>query len=64
MVATKEVVWLPTDKRYHHRQLEEWFVGYFDYGFDQLTESEAKYVLGSKKDAEFIKSRLIAAREG
>jgi len=53
-----------TSLRDRYGQLEEWFVGYFGYGFDQLTESEAKYILGSKKDAEFIKNRLIAAREG
>jgi hypothetical protein len=53
-----------TSLRDQYGQLEEWFVGCFGYGLDKLTESEAKYILGSKKDAEFIKNRLIAAREG
>ena len=44
--------------------LESWLVGYLGYGFDKLTESEARYILGSKKDVEFVKDRIIAAREG
>ena len=42
--------------------LESWIVGHLGYGFDRFTES--RYILGSKKDAEFIKNRIIAAREG
>ena len=44
--------------------LESWIVGHLGYGFDRFTESEARYILGSKKDVEFIKNRIIAAREG
>lgn len=53
-----------TSLREKYGQLEEWFKGYFGYGFSQLTESEARYILGSKQDVAAIKNRLIAAREG
>lgn len=49
--------------REKYGQLEEWFNEYVGYGFDKLTESEARYILGSKQDAIAIKNRIIAARE-
>lgn len=52
-----------TSLRERYGQLEEWFEKYLGYGFDRLTESEARYILGSKQDADTIKNRIIAARE-
>lgn len=50
--------------REKYGQLEKWFEVYLGYDFSRLTESEARYIIGSKQDADTIKNRLIAAREG
>jgi len=45
----------------HGNELENWWRQTFGYGFDQLTESEARY-LERSDDALSIRDRLIAAR--
>lgn len=45
----------------HGRQLEEWWIATFGYGFESLTESEARYLTRSP-DADTIRARLAAAR--
>jgi hypothetical protein len=45
----------------HGRELEEWWFATFGYGFERLTESEARYLTRSP-DAHTIRTRLIAAR--
>jgi hypothetical protein len=45
----------------HGNELENWWHQTFGYGFDQLTESEARY-LERSDDALSIRDRLIAAR--
>jgi hypoxanthine-guanine phosphoribosyltransferase len=45
----------------HGNELENWWLQTFGYGFDQLTESEARY-LERSDDALSIRDRLIAAR--
>lgn len=47
--------------KYH--ELEHWWISFFGYRFDSLTESEARYILGSKKDVDFIRNRIIAERQ-
>lgn len=47
--------------KYH--ELEHWWIRFFGYGFDCLTESEARYLINSKKDADFIRNRIIAERQ-
>lgn len=44
----------------HGRELEEWWIATFGYGFEKLTESEARY-LARSKDAHTIRARLAAA---
>jgi hypoxanthine-guanine phosphoribosyltransferase len=48
-------------EKYH--ELESWWIEFFGYGFDCLTESEARYVLNSKKDANAIRNRIITERQ-
>jgi hypoxanthine-guanine phosphoribosyltransferase len=45
----------------HGQKLEEWWIATFGYGFDRLTESEAKYLIRSD-DADTATARIIAAR--
>lgn len=45
----------------HGRNLEEWWLASFGYGFERLTESEARY-LGRADNADTISKRLAAAR--
>jgi hypothetical protein len=47
--------------RAKHEQLEDWFRKTFGYGFEQLTESEARY-LTRAEDADTIRNRIAAAR--
>lgn len=47
--------------KYH--ELEDWWIEFFGYGFDCLTESEARYILASKKDANAVRNKIIAERE-
>lgn len=48
-------------RRKHGAQLEEWWIATFGYGFERLTESEARYLTRSD-DAHAIPERLAAAR--
>jgi hypothetical protein len=52
-----------TTLREKYHELEHWWTNFFGYGFDSLTESEARYLIGSKKDADFIRNRIIAERQ-
>ena len=52
-----------TNLRGNYNELESWWIDFFGYGFDCLTESEARYILNSKKDADFIRNRIIAERQ-
>lgn len=45
----------------HGRELEEWWTTTFGYGFERLTESEARY-LARSPNADTIRTRLAAAR--
>jgi hypothetical protein len=48
-------------RKKHGRELEEWWIATFGYGFESLTESEARYLTRSR-DADAIRARLAAAR--
>lgn len=47
--------------RAKHGKLEEWFRGIFGYGFERLTESEARY-LTRAENVDVIRNRLAQAR--
>jgi hypoxanthine-guanine phosphoribosyltransferase len=47
----------------HGSALEEWWEETFGYGFDLLTESEARY-LTRADNAQLIPDRILAARQG
>jgi len=44
-------------------ELEKWWVNYFGYQFDCLTESEARYIIKSGADADTIRNRIITERQ-
>ena len=46
----------------HGDELETWWKNNFGYGFDYLTESEARY-LERADSAQLIRDRLLAARQ-
>jgi hypoxanthine-guanine phosphoribosyltransferase len=48
-------------RKKHGQKLEEWWLATFGYGFDRLTESEAKYLIRSN-DADTASARIAAAR--
>ncbi|MEI6708829.1 MAG: hypothetical protein WCK96_17030 [Methylococcales bacterium] len=48
-------------EKYH--ELEHWWINYFGYGFNCLTESEARYLIYSKKNVDAIRDRIIAERQ-
>ena len=48
-----------TTLRKKHGQLEDWWQNYFGFGFDYLTESEARYLVNSP-DADTIRDRILA----
>jgi hypothetical protein len=48
-------------RRKHGRQLEEWWIDTFGYSFEQLTESEARYIT-RVDNADTVRARLIDAR--
>ena len=48
-------------KKKHGKQLEEWWLATFGYGFERLTQSEARYLLRID-DANSIPERLALAR--
>jgi len=45
----------------HGEKLEEWWIAAFGYGFERLTESEARYLTRSD-DADAASARIVAAR--
>ena len=45
----------------HGKELEDWWRSTFGYGFERLTESEARY-LTRAEDADTIRNRLAQAR--
>ena len=47
----------------HGPELEEWWKEVYGYGFDCLTESEARY-LSRADSAQLIRDRILAARQG
>lgn len=47
-------------RRKHGSELEQWWHSTFGYGFERLTESEARYLLRGN-DAHTISARLVAA---
>ncbi len=49
--------------RKNYNELEYWWISFFGYGFDCLTESEARYIINSKKTAVEIRDRIIAERQ-
>lgn len=48
-------------RKKHGQKLEEWWIATFGYGFDRLTESEAKYLIRSD-DANTATARIVASR--
>lgn len=48
--------------REKHSDLEQWWHTLFGYGFDGLTESEARYLINAD-DADTIRNRVLAARQ-
>ena len=46
--------------REKHEHIENWWIDYFGFGFDCLTESEARYLIRTP-NAEHIRDRIIAA---
>lgn len=46
----------------HGEALEQWWKKEFGYGFDRLTESEARYLVNSP-DADTIRNRIAAAKQ-
>ena len=52
---------LLTLREKHGNELEQWWIDTFGYGFERLTESEARY-LARADDAHSIAARIIAAR--
>jgi DNA repair protein RadC/GNAT superfamily N-acetyltransferase len=48
--------------RQKHADLEPWWREQFGYGFDGLTESEARYILVSGQSSDAIRNRVTAAR--
>jgi hypoxanthine-guanine phosphoribosyltransferase len=46
--------------REKHEHIETWWIDYFGFGFDCLTESEARYLIRTP-DAEHIRDRILAA---
>jgi hypoxanthine-guanine phosphoribosyltransferase len=44
-------------------ELEKWWNDYFGYGFDCLTESEARYIVKSGANADTIRDRIITERQ-
>lgn len=44
-------------------ELEHWWREFFGYGFDCLTESEARYILKSEKDVDSLRNRIITERQ-
>lgn len=54
----------PLDKlRKKYGELEQWWREFFGYGFEYLTEWEAKYILNSKKPADEVRDRILAAQK-
>jgi len=47
----------------HGNDLETWWQQEFGYGFDRLTQSEARY-LERSPDADTIRKRVVEARQG
>ena len=46
-----------------YEPLETWWQQEFGYGFDSFTESEARYLIKSRQDADTIRTRVLAARQ-
>ncbi len=49
--------------RRNYEKIEEWWIIFFGYDFSRLTESEARYIINSKKNANEIRDRIIAERQ-
>ena len=49
--------------RMRYADLEPWWIKIFGYGFDRLTESEARYLLKSGQTANAIRNRILAERQ-
>jgi len=47
----------------HGPELEKWWIRQYGYGFDALTESEARYLVRAD-DADHIRNRIAQARSG
>ncbi len=45
----------------HGKQLEDWWQEHFAFGFDCLTESEARYLIRTP-DADTVRNRILAQR--
>lgn len=49
-------------KSKHGEELEQWWKKEFGYGFDRLTESEARYLVNSP-DADTIRNRMVETKQ-
>ncbi|WP_304334515.1 phosphoribosyltransferase [Conchiformibius steedae] len=50
--------------RQQHGDLENWWRTRFGYGFDALTEWEARFILNARTTTETVRNRIIAAGNG
>lgn len=50
--------------RQQHGDLEQWWHQHFGYGFDKLTEWEARFIIHARTTSETVRNRIIAAGNG
>lgn len=48
-------------RRVHGEELEQWWISTFGFGFDRLTESEARYLI-ARTDADRVRAEVLARR--
>jgi len=60
LVLTKET--LKALRLKHGKKLEDWWLRRFGFGFECLTESEARYLLRTP-DADRVRNKIVAAVE-
>ena len=52
------------ETRQLYATLEPWWIKDFGYGFDCLTESEARYILKNGQAVDILRNRIIESRQG
>jgi orotate phosphoribosyltransferase-like protein len=51
------------ETRQLYATLEPWWIKYFGYGFDRLTESEARYIIKNGQAIDTLRNRIIESRQ-